>query len=130
MKIIYDPDVDILKIMLNNTPVAESDEAKPGMIFDYDKDGNVVGMEILNASQRIEKPYAVEYTVNVTQSKKMPVESTTIHQPLPLSERRAFLKLPLEERQRILTEQAEEMAEHYQQNTEWLELQAGDIIDY
>ncbi|MEW6491987.1 MAG: hypothetical protein AB1589_05475 [Cyanobacteriota bacterium] len=60
----------------------------------------------------------------------MPVESTTIQQPLSLCDRRAFLKLPLEERQRILAEQGEEMAEHYQQNTEWRELQTGDIIDY
>jgi uncharacterized protein YuzE len=107
MKVIYDPEVDVLKILLNNTPVAESDEAKPGMIFDYDKDGNVVGMEILNASKRIEKPYAVEYTVSVTPSEKIPAELTTIQQPLSLSDRRAFLKLPLEERQRILAEQAE-----------------------
>ena len=130
MKIVYDPEVDVLRILLSNAPVAESDEAKPGMIFDYDKDGNVVGMEILNASKRIEKPYAVEYAVTVTPSEKIPAELTTIQQPLSLCDRRAFLKLPLEERQRLLAEQAEEMAEHYQQNTEWRELEAGDIIDY
>jgi uncharacterized protein YuzE len=56
MKITYDPEVDVLKILLSNTAVAESDEAKLGMILDYDKDGNVVGMEILNASKRIENP--------------------------------------------------------------------------
>jgi uncharacterized protein YuzE len=105
MKILYDPEVDVLRILLTNLPVAESDEAKPGMIFDYDKDGNVVGMKILNASKRIEKPYAVEYAVTITPSEKMPVEATTIQQPL--SDRRAFLKLPLEERQRILAEHAE-----------------------
>ncbi len=130
MKIVYEPEVDVLRILLSNAPVAQSDEAKPGMIFDYDKDGNVVGMEILNASKRIEKPYAVEYTVTVTPSEKMPVEPITIQQPLSLSDRRAFLKLPIEERRRILTEQAEEMAAHYQQDSEWRELQAGDIIDY
>ncbi len=130
MKILYDPEVDVLRILLSNAPVAESDEAKPGMIFDYDKDGNVVGMEILNASKRIEKPYAVEYAVTITPSEKIPAELTTIQQPLSLSDRRAFLKLPMEERRRLLTEQAEAMAEHYQQNTEWQELQAGDIIEY
>jgi len=33
------------------------------MILDYDKDGNIVGMEILDASKRIENPHSVEYTV-------------------------------------------------------------------
>jgi uncharacterized protein YuzE len=31
------------------------------MILDYDKDGNVVGMEILDASKRVENPGAVEF---------------------------------------------------------------------
>ena len=44
--------------------------------------------------------------------------------------RREFMKLPLEERRRILAQQAEVMLPHYQQNTEWQELEAGDLIDY
>ncbi len=65
-----------------------------------------------------------------TSSEKMPADPATIQQPLSLSDRCAFLKLPMEERRRILTEQAEEIAAHYQQNTEWRELQAGDIVEY
>lgn len=130
MKITYDPEVDVLKILLSHTLVAESDEAKPGMILDYDQDGNIVGMEILNASKRMENPYAIEYSITFAQTEKTQGNATAVQQPLSLSDRRAFLKLPLEDRQRILSEQAEEMAEHYQQNTEWQELQAGDIIDY
>lgn len=56
MKITYDPQVDVLRIMLRDVPVDESDEHKPGVILDYDQDGNVVGMEVLNASQRVENP--------------------------------------------------------------------------
>ena len=63
MKVTYDADVDILRILFSNTPIEESDEDKPGVILDYDKDGNIVGMEILDASTRIENPQAVEYTV-------------------------------------------------------------------
>lgn len=63
MKVIYDPEVDVLRIVLNSTPVAESDEDKPGVILDYDSDGNIVGLEILNASTRIENPRSVEYAV-------------------------------------------------------------------
>jgi len=63
MKVTYDPDVDVLRILFSNAPIEESDEDKPGVILDYDKDGNVVGLEVLNASQRIENPRAVEYVV-------------------------------------------------------------------
>ena len=63
MKINYDPDVDVLRIIFSNAPVEESDEEKPGIILDYDKSGNVVGMEILNASKRMENPRTVEYAV-------------------------------------------------------------------
>jgi uncharacterized protein YuzE len=130
MKITYDPEVDVLRILLSNTAVAESNEAKPGMILDYDKDGNVVGMEILNASKQMENPYAVEYSVIVTQAEKIQSDTIATQQPLSLCDRRAFLQLPLEERRRILGEQAEAMALHYQQDTEWQELQAGDLIEY
>jgi len=43
--------------------VEESDEDKPGIILDYDKDGNIVGLEILNASKRMENPRTLEYAV-------------------------------------------------------------------
>ena len=49
--------------MLRDVPVEESDENKPGVIIDYDKDGNVVGLEILVASTRIENPRSVEYAI-------------------------------------------------------------------
>jgi uncharacterized protein YuzE len=63
MKIIYDPEVDVLRITFSNAPIEESDEEKPGIILDFDKSGNVVGIEVLDASQRIENPRAVEYAV-------------------------------------------------------------------
>ncbi|MCR4318601.1 MAG: DUF2283 domain-containing protein [Planctomycetes bacterium] len=63
MKVIYDPDVDVLRILFRDTQVEESDEDKPGVILDYDKDGNIVGMEVLNASKRVENPRAVDYQV-------------------------------------------------------------------
>ena len=63
MKVTYDPEVDIVRILLSDSPIEESDEEKPGVIFDYDADGNVVGIEILDASARVENPRALEYTV-------------------------------------------------------------------
>ncbi len=63
MKVRYDPEVDVLRITLSDAPVEESDEDKPGIILDYDKDGNVVGLEILDASKRIGDPMSVEYAI-------------------------------------------------------------------
>ena len=63
MKVRYDPDVDILSILLSEADVEESDESKPGVILDYDKSGNVVGVEILDASKRMGDPMSVEYAI-------------------------------------------------------------------
>ena len=63
MKVTCDPEVDVLRILFSNAAIEESDEDKPGVILDYDKSGNVVGMEILDASKRMENPRSVEYAV-------------------------------------------------------------------
>ncbi len=63
MKITYDQEVDILRIILSDTDIEESDEDKPGIIIDYDDHGNVVGLEILDASSRITDPRTLKYTV-------------------------------------------------------------------
>jgi uncharacterized protein YuzE len=63
MKVKYDPEVDVLSIVLSDAPVEESDEEKPGVILDYDKSGNVVGLEILDASRRMGDPMSVEYAI-------------------------------------------------------------------
>lgn len=63
MKVTYDPEVDVLRILLSHAPIEESDEDKPGIIIDYDKAGNMVGLEILDASTRMENPRSVEYAV-------------------------------------------------------------------
>ena len=63
MKVTYDQEVDILRIILNDTDIDESDEDKPGIIIDYDERGNIVGMEILDASTRITDPRSLEYAV-------------------------------------------------------------------
>jgi uncharacterized protein YuzE len=63
VKITYDPEVDVLRVIFSTTPIEESDEDKPGVILDYDKHGNIVGLEILKASTRMENPRSVEYAV-------------------------------------------------------------------
>ena len=63
VKVIYDPEADVLRIVLINASIEESDEDKPGVILDNDKDGNIVGLEILEASKRVSNPRSVEYAV-------------------------------------------------------------------
>ena len=63
MKITDDQEVDSLRVILNDEEIEESDEDKPGVIIDYDKQGNVVGLEVLDASTRIANPRALDYVV-------------------------------------------------------------------
>ena len=63
MKITYDQEVDVLRIIFSEVAIEESDEEKPGIIMDYDTAGNIVGMEILDASKRMENPRSLEYVV-------------------------------------------------------------------
>ncbi len=63
MRVIYDRETDTLTIILSDTPVEESDENKPGVILDYDAEGNLVSLEILDASRRVKSPSQIEYQV-------------------------------------------------------------------
>jgi len=63
MKVIYDPEVDVLSVLLSDAPVTESDQYKPGVILDYDDSGNMVSFEIVDASKRMANPMSVEYSV-------------------------------------------------------------------
>lgn len=64
MKVIYDRETDTLTIIFAETTVAESDEDKPGVILDYDDKGNLVSLEILDASKRVNLPTKIEYQVS------------------------------------------------------------------
>ena len=59
MKVSYDEKTDILSVILRDAPVAESDEDNPGVILDYDDEGNLVSIGILDASVRVTDPKSV-----------------------------------------------------------------------
>jgi uncharacterized protein YuzE len=63
MTVTYDRETDTLTIVFTDTPVAESDQDKPGVILDYDAAGNLVSLEILDASRRVTLPTRIEYQV-------------------------------------------------------------------
>lgn len=62
MKATYDARTDTLSIILKpDVAVAESDEDKPGVILDYDADGNLISLEILDASKRVGETRRIEF---------------------------------------------------------------------
>ena len=64
MKASYDPKTDTLSFILKeNAQVAESDEGKPGVILDYDERGDLVSMEILDASRRVTEAQKMEFQI-------------------------------------------------------------------
>ncbi len=56
MKIEFDQIADALYVQLRDGDVEKTEEIRPGMILDYDANGNVLGVEILNVSKRAELP--------------------------------------------------------------------------
>jgi uncharacterized protein YuzE len=62
MKVRYDRKTDTLSVILReNVAVAESDEDKPGVILDYDDKGNLVSLEVLDASRRVTDAGKVDF---------------------------------------------------------------------
>jgi uncharacterized protein YuzE len=51
----YDPQVDILRLRFGDAVIEESEQVESGIIVDYDESGNVVGVELLDASQLVDK---------------------------------------------------------------------------
>ena len=54
MKLNYYPDTDSLYIDLSEHPSAESREISEGVVLDYDSHGTLVGIDIDNASRKVE----------------------------------------------------------------------------
>jgi uncharacterized protein YuzE len=63
MKAKYDAKTDTLTVEFSSAPVAESDEDKPGVILDYDAAGNLVGLEVLDASTRVAEARTMQFQV-------------------------------------------------------------------
>ncbi len=62
MKVNYDKKTDTLSVILrDDVKVAESDEDKPGVILDYDGEGKLISLEILDASKCVSETEKIEY---------------------------------------------------------------------
>jgi uncharacterized protein YuzE len=55
MKWTYDPEADTAHVVLDDAAIDESEEVTPGVIFDFDEAGRLVGIEVLNAATRLPK---------------------------------------------------------------------------
>ena len=52
MKIEFDNTADALYVQLTEGEIEKTEEIKPGLILDYDAEGNVLGVEMLYISKR------------------------------------------------------------------------------
>lgn len=52
MKLKVDKENDALYLRLDEAAIVESEEVQPGVILDFDKDGRMVGIEVLSLSTR------------------------------------------------------------------------------
>ena len=53
MKLNYYPETDSLYIDLSEKPSVDSVEISEGIVVDYDSEGNIVGIDIDNASKKL-----------------------------------------------------------------------------
>jgi uncharacterized protein YuzE len=55
MKLKADKENDAIYLRLDDSKIIESEEVEKGLILDFNEAGNIVGVEILNVSQRTDK---------------------------------------------------------------------------
>ncbi len=61
MKIRYNKQVDAIYIAFSDIAIAESEGDERGIIIDYDREGEVVGIEILQVTKKGLEPSKIEY---------------------------------------------------------------------
>ena len=66
MKIEFDPTLDLLYVWFtpDEPKSARTDTLSPGIHADYDREGQLVGIEVLEASKLLGKEFRVEVTLN------------------------------------------------------------------
>ena len=60
MRVRVDQGADAVTLILTDRPIEASEEIADGIIVDYDAEGRVVGIEILDASKRTGDPGALK----------------------------------------------------------------------
>jgi len=65
MRVEFDEEADAIYVRLDETPIAESEEVRPGVVLDYDDRRQVVGIEILGVNGRIARELLREVHVRI-----------------------------------------------------------------
>ncbi len=60
IKLTFDPKADRLCVLFSDKPVARRAEDKPGVVFCYDKEDELIEVEILSLSKRMKDSWAVD----------------------------------------------------------------------
>jgi uncharacterized protein YuzE len=60
MRVRIDRGADAVYVNLTERPIKESEEVADGIVVDYDAEGRIVGVEILDASKRTDDPEALK----------------------------------------------------------------------
>jgi len=63
MKITFDKEADAMYIELGDKEFAENNKVDDNTIIDLDKDGNIIGIELLDVSKRMAKDFLSDITV-------------------------------------------------------------------
>ena len=53
MRATYDSEANALFVRLPEGTIVESEELRPGLIVDFDKDGRIIGFEMLDARMQL-----------------------------------------------------------------------------
>ncbi|HIH73205.1 DUF2283 domain-containing protein [Thermococcus sp. PK] len=68
MKISYDPKHDIMYIKFSEAKIVDTVEVDEGVLIDYGENGEIVGIEIINASIRFHGKPLDEITIKIEES--------------------------------------------------------------
>jgi len=60
MHVRVDRSADAVYLNLTDRPIKDSAEVADGIVVDYDAEGRIVGIEVLDASRRTEDPLALK----------------------------------------------------------------------
>jgi uncharacterized protein YuzE len=53
MRVHFDPEINARYVRFSDGPVHETEEVQPGVMFDYDTKGGIVGMEVLDVTRNL-----------------------------------------------------------------------------
>lgn len=49
----YDSETDALYLRFSSAPIVESEEVRPGLVLDFDSEGHIVAIELLDAKTQV-----------------------------------------------------------------------------